>query len=617
MKKFSLLLSLFVLGVSASFAQLDPQNTPDDYGYIWKDVSASYNWVDITSTGTQVTGLTDDNAIGPIQMGQNFKFYWNTYNKLFIGSNGYVCFSNTTIASNGQGNFPTMPATSAKDVIAPFMCDMSFDGPGNPGKVYTYSDIANKRFIISFENAAFWVNNASGYGGDNSYQIILHTDGDSITFQYKNQTGNWNSGYDASTAPMAIGISNSTGAYGLYVSQKIKPTANTATRFIAPLVPLISVTDAGPGYLQNPDNAGFFIKPGTPVSLNANIANTGNVDITSPTYVNAKIKTPAVSNPITYFNAFDTVASIVTNGSENITFAPDFNPPGLGGYAYEVTTTLSGDMNAGNNTSRIEMVVADTILSYTTYGTANSGISWTGGLGNSGGGVYYVPYQYPCVIKAIRTVLLPTQGNGTYAPPAGTPVYNLQVYDDTGLPGTLLADVAIDGADVLISNATNGFKINRHEIDPIIVASGGVYVGWIQQDDKIVLAAEDSALSSRRSMEILNNSWAPYRNAETTDLWLELVVEYLPNAIDPVGDIKDLVVFPNPSNGSVNVAATWEKSNNAAVKIYDINGRKVYLEFVNGTEYNKTLDLSHLAKGMYMLQIDTDKGTKTEKIVIE
>ncbi|HNK42695.1 MAG TPA: hypothetical protein PL002_16025, partial [Flavobacteriales bacterium] len=52
---------------------------PDQYGYTWKDSNEPdgpvYEWIDITTTGTQLTGFADDNVVGPFILGETFPFY--------------------------------------------------------------------------------------------------------------------------------------------------------------------------------------------------------------------------------------------------------------------------------------------------------------------------------------------------------------------------------------------------------------------------------------------------------------------------------------------------------------------------------------------------------------
>lgn len=71
-----------------------------------------------------------------------------------------------------------------------------------------------------------------------------------------------------------------------------------------------------------------------------------------------------------------------------------------------------------------------------------------------------------------------------------------------------------------------------------------------------------------------------------------------------------LAVFPNPASNVINVTNT-EVLNN--VQIVDLNGRTVKSVKVNATEAQ--INVSDLAAGVYMMNIATDKGTTTKKIV--
>ena len=623
---------LLLLCTFAAFAQNTPQDTPDDYGYIWRNNTnpngPAYNWVDITTIGTEVTGLADDNFVGPIDMGMTFKFYWNTFDKIYIGSNGYISFSGINIASGAAG-FPVCPTADGLDgVIAPMLCDLAFGYSGSVARCFTHHDAANNQFIITFDKVPFWTNNAQNFAGENTFQIIMDGNDNSISINYKTQSGVWNSGYDAVANPLVVGIENPTGAYGLNVSNKTYPDSMSTIRFYYPAVALINVTDAGPSSVQNPQNGGFFAKPGVPIALGTEILNSGNVDIPGQILVNASIKD---KTNISVYSGSSVVPSLTANTVSPVFFTPDFTPPAAGSYKFEVASNVlpTGDMNSANDKKEVELVAIDTmangdeIYSYVTFNNPNAGVSWSGGSGNSGGGVYFKPYAYPTIIKAVEILVLPTTGNATYVPPAGTMVYHLDVYADDGPNGTIgqpLANMDIDGANVLMSNATNGLVWNNHPVpDPIIVTQGGVYVGWIQNDDKVVLAAEDTFIISRRTYEILNNAWAPYRSAENTEFYVRVITEKTTaTAINPASEISQLSVFPNPSNGSFTVNASLSQSNSAMIKVLDLAGKKVHFEVVNHVnEINRTLDLKHLAKGVYILEVTTDKGKATEKIIIE
>jgi len=51
----------------------------------------SYNWIDITTSGTP-TGITGDDDGKILQIGFNFQFYGNIYNEVMGSSNGYLTF---------------------------------------------------------------------------------------------------------------------------------------------------------------------------------------------------------------------------------------------------------------------------------------------------------------------------------------------------------------------------------------------------------------------------------------------------------------------------------------------------------------------------------------------
>lgn len=631
MKK--ILSALCLICTFGVFAQNIPQDTPDDYGYVWRNNTnangPTYDWVDITSIGTEVSGLADDNFIGPIDMGMTFKFYWNTFDKVYVGSNGYISFLGVNIASQANG-FPTCPTADNNDgVIAGMLCDLAFGYAGSVGRCFTYHDAANNRFIITYDKAPFWTNNAQNYDGENTFQYILDADDNSITINYKDQIGVWNSGYDGVANPLVVGIENATGAYGLNVSNNAYPTALSSIRFYYPTVPLIDVTDAGPSSVQNPQNGGFFVKPGVPAALGTEIGNTGNVDITGQILVNASVKDAA---NLSVYSASGVVPSLTSNTTAPVFFTPDFTAPAKGSYKFEVTSNVLPplqDMNAANDKKEVEIVAIDTtaageeIYTYVTYNSPNSGVSWSGGSGNSGGGVYFKPYAYPTIIKAIDICVLPTTGNATYAPPAGTMVYHLDVFADDGPNGSVgqpLANMDIDGADCLMSNSTNGLVWNRHAIaDPVIVTQGGVYVGWIQNDDKVVLAAEDTFIISRRTYEILNNAWAPYRGLEGTDFYIRILTDKTTStAVNTGNEVSQLSVFPNPNAGNFTVNAAFTNRADAIIKVSDLTGRKVYFESLSDiSEINRNLNLSHLAKGVYVLEVISTKGKATEKVIIE
>ncbi len=82
--------------------------------------------------------------------------------------------------------------------------------------------------------------------------------------------------------------------------------------------------------------------------------------------------------------------------------------------------------------------------------------------------------------------------------------------------------------------------------------------------------------------------------------------------------IDNINVFPNPSNGIINIQIT-SQSSNAQLRIMDASGKIVYNERINtlNGQYNNTIDLSNNAKGVYSLQIITNNQVITKKVVLD
>jgi hypothetical protein len=91
-----------------------------------------------------------------------------------------------------------------------------------------------------------------------------------------------------------------------------------------------------------------------------------------------------------------------------------------------------------------------------------------------------------------------------------------------------------------------------------------------------------------------------------------------PNCVLAVNDFESndgMSVYPNPSNGQVNLHID-QYVGKVTIQIIDINGR-VVSKFKN-EEFNnlKTIDLSRLQKGVYILKANGDNLDFTEKIIL-
>ncbi|MGJ8665053.1 MAG: T9SS-dependent M36 family metallopeptidase [Patiriisocius sp.] len=81
------------------------------------------------------------------------------------------------------------------------------------------------------------------------------------------------------------------------------------------------------------------------------------------------------------------------------------------------------------------------------------------------------------------------------------------------------------------------------------------------------------------------------------------------------GSIDNIIIFPNPSNGQVNIRAV-QNGGVAVATVYDINGRKMLVQDIDLSN-TATLNATSLTIGVYILTINGDNYTHTAKLIIE
>ncbi|MGB5106544.1 MAG: hypothetical protein WBP29_03505, partial [Candidatus Zixiibacteriota bacterium] len=185
---------------------------PDNFGYFWVDSDQPggpvFNWVDIESTGTQVTGLTDDNFVGPFPIGFSFPYYDSVYTQFYVSGNGYIGFGPTT----DYGNFANtgLPSTSTPNNTI-YWCwdDLNITDSDNPGGKVLYQVVGGD-LVIQFEKFPEYD------GGTNpndiaTVEIILSPSGN-IKIQYESISPTF------TVHEATVGIENKNGADGLQIA---------------------------------------------------------------------------------------------------------------------------------------------------------------------------------------------------------------------------------------------------------------------------------------------------------------------------------------------------------------------------------------------------------------
>ncbi len=497
--------------VALPFALSAATGGPDQYGYIWKDSNEPggpvYNWIDITQTGTLVTGLADDNVVGPFVLSTNIPFYWYDAKKIWIGSNGYIVLNNSNIAAP----FPSIPQAGAtNDYIAAFMTDLNFAGVGNTGQCYLYDNLDS--LVVSYINVPFWNVTAPGWSGSNSFQIIVSKLDSTITMQYQAQTG-----FSGSNGPVN-GIESLTGDIGLQAFNGTFPVAGYAVRYYNPPVPLLDITDATVDWVTAEGSKGLMVqKDGAAMPLTAFVRNSGNQPLGQFT-----VRTQVLRG-FTQVLVDSALAGPLAPGQiEYVTFNSTFSASTAGTHSYAVSIDpLPGELVASNNTVIQEVIAYDTTAYTTTVQWAGPsddgiGIGWNGGGGGVGTQVF--PPFYPCHITGTTVRITSNFGNAAYT---------MKVYDDDGPDGT--HGTLLDSVFVPALQGQAGDHVHALT-NPFILTEGSLWVEWYMQGQNVNIAQDIQGPFSLRAYEVLGGVWAEYRDQDIADFHLGLRVEQLPVA---------------------------------------------------------------------------------------
>jgi hypothetical protein len=86
----------------------------------------------------------------------------------------------------------------------------------------------------------------------------------------------------------------------------------------------------------------------------------------------------------------------------------------------------------------------------------------------------------------------------------------------------------------------------------------------------------------------------------------------------PELDIEKFTVYPNPTDGMLQVRFNSTSSQAIDVRIMNMLGQQLMGDSMNNFSgaFQKSYDLSSLSSGVYLFQIVTEKGSRTERVIV-
>ncbi len=79
---------------------------------------------------------------------------------------------------------------------------------------------------------------------------------------------------------------------------------------------------------------------------------------------------------------------------------------------------------------------------------------------------------------------------------------------------------------------------------------------------------------------------------------------------------NSLIVYPNPSNGVINISANMENARKANIRVYSATGELVLNQNVQDIRFSNVLDLQAYGSGLYTIMIDSEGFSATRRVTV-
>ena len=155
--------------------------------------------------------------------------------------------------------------------------------------------------------------------------------------------------------------------------------------------------------------------------------------------------------------------------------------------------------------------------------------------------------------------------------------------------------------------ATNG-QVRTDACSP--TSPGVLYQNYMDYSDDRCLVMFTASQKARMQSVMAN---CIRRNSLNTS-----TVCSVPTGIDESSTISEVDLFPNPSNGELNIMVSLVINDDYSITVINTLGQVIkQLHYSNSHGGKSTLDLSSNSQGVYFVTVKTKSGSKTKRIIIQ
>ena len=177
----------------------------------------------------------------------------------------------------------------------------------------------------------------------------------------------------------------------------------------------------------------------------------------------------------------------------------------------------------------------------------------------------------------------------------------------------------VSDTDSVLIHAMDNLYVEGESVFPAAapqIVNGQILLNW-QQDFFAGTYTKDGGTFAESFIHVLKmdaDSIGLYNNVN--EVWQGIWIDHTGISNEILSGMK---MYPNPASNLVNITFSSEESANAVVSVMNLMGQIVYNENVDIQEgYNMvTVPVNNFRSGVYMVNIKTNKGTTTQKLIVK
>lgn len=305
-----------------------------------------------------------------------------------------------------------------------------------------------------------------------------------------------------------------------------------------------------------------------------------------------------------------TTVNIGSFVSDTITFSTGYTPDAIGDYELSVEITSDNtdeipENNTMSSTFKVDEFVYSGIesLSLPTIVNATYASELTPGVFEviKSGTLYNILNDVDC-----RGIDIAVSATST---------------DDTELLIELLQDdlatsLALGDYTITSSHPTTAQYITIQLDQTVTLPAGGLFaaaVGSLSNDKQFYMYLNDDGDVDNASFVEVDGELFGVAETPAVNLNFDPTIGF-----SDVNATDVLNVYPNPANQSFRVNFEVNGSSNVSVNLVDAAGKVVFFKTISGNivKYQDTISTAEFANGVYSLQITTNNGVSSQKVVI-